>query len=68
MKGRPQAKVPWFDLAQAMEGCSYAEIELLVNEAARAALSDRRPITSNDLINALQSNPPQPKARREEFD
>jgi SpoVK/Ycf46/Vps4 family AAA+-type ATPase len=57
MKDRPQDSIDWVSVA---EDCPYytsAELEHIVNEAARMALSGRRPITQNDLLNALKSNP-----------
>jgi ATP-dependent 26S proteasome regulatory subunit len=67
MDKRPQKQISWSRIAQSMEGCSYAEIRFLVDEAARTALSDRRPITADDLLNALRENPPTPKGRQEDY-
>jgi SpoVK/Ycf46/Vps4 family AAA+-type ATPase len=58
MRDRPQQPVDWVRLAEQSEYYTSAELEYLVNEAAREALADRRPITEGDIVRALQANPP----------
>ncbi len=62
MKERPQAPIDWLGVAAATENCSFAEIEHCVNEAARAALADRRLIATEDLLRASRENRPQDKS------
>jgi transitional endoplasmic reticulum ATPase len=57
MKDRPQDKIDWHRLAEYSECCTYAELEYLVNEAARNALQHRRNIMTDDLIESLSDNP-----------
>jgi SpoVK/Ycf46/Vps4 family AAA+-type ATPase len=40
-----------------MENYTSAEIEFIVNEAARLALSQNRLISNGDLLNAAGNNP-----------
>ena len=61
MKNRPQSSIEWFVIAERAEEYSFAELKFIVDEAARAALSDRRPISTSDLAKVLEQNPPQPK-------
>jgi len=68
MKKRPQEKINWFAVADASDGYSFAELEHVVNEAARCALTDRRDILTEDLLEAIRSNPSQPKPSREEYE
>jgi tetratricopeptide (TPR) repeat protein len=67
MKDRPQSKIKWFGIAQYSEGYSFAELKFVVDEAARTALSDRRPITSDDLLAVIDRHPPQPKMSAEDY-
>ena len=67
MKDRPQSEIEWFEIAERAEGYSFAELKFTVDEAARVALSDRRPITTNDLATVLEQNPPQPKMSAEDY-
>jgi transitional endoplasmic reticulum ATPase len=58
MQNRPQDAISWVGLA---EGCplhTSAELEYVVNEAARMALADRRNICDMDIQKALKANPP----------
>jgi SpoVK/Ycf46/Vps4 family AAA+-type ATPase len=45
MQNRPQAVIDWVLLAEITEYYTPAELEYIVNEAARLALEDRRVIT-----------------------
>jgi len=56
--GRPQEKIDWFYCAIFLENYTCAEIEYLVNEAARMALDQRRPIITDDIMNAAKMNTP----------
>ena len=67
MQGRPQVEIDWYSVAELTEGCSFAELNLIVDEAARSALPERRPITTEDILSALEENPPQPKQSKEEY-
>ena len=67
MKDRPQSDIEWFQIADRAEEYSFAELKFIVDEAARVALSDRRPITTNDLATVLDQNPPHPKMAAEGF-
>ncbi|MBU0734238.1 MAG: ATP-binding protein, partial [Proteobacteria bacterium] len=58
MADRPQEKMEWLDLAKKCEFYTSAEIENIVNEAARLALQEVRPIRSDDLYQAMSENPP----------
>ena len=58
MKDRPQTDIDWNDCAQQFENYTCAEIEHLVNEAARQALDNNRPIITGDLLAAAGNNPP----------
>ena len=58
MEERPQADIDWVGLAERCECYTSAELEHVVNEAARMALSDRRLITHADIVTALVANPP----------
>ena len=67
MAGRPQEKMDWLEIAEKCEFCTSAEIENIVNVAARIALQEVRPIRSDDLSKAMSENPPgfpQKKFRR----
>jgi transitional endoplasmic reticulum ATPase len=58
MRDRPQDKIDWVTVADKCEYYTNAEIENIVNEAARIALQDRRPIRDTDLSQAISENPP----------
>ena len=67
MKDRPQSNIEWFEIAAKAEEYSFAELKFIVDEAARLALSDRRPIAMNDLETSLEQNPPQPKMSADDY-
>ena len=58
MANRPQGEIDWHDCAQQLEDYTSAEIEFVVNEAARHALSQNRPIVTGDILQAAGNNPP----------
>lgn len=58
MNGRPQGEIDWHRLAEYSECFTYAELEQVVNEAARNALQHRRDIITDDLVETLSDNPP----------
>lgn len=58
MDERPQKDINWIKIAEACSLYTTSELEHTVNEAARMALEDRRPITEEDIIKALNENPP----------
>lgn len=54
---RPQDEIDWHSCATELENYTCAEIEFIVNEAARNALAQSRPITNGDLLQAAGNNP-----------
>ncbi len=58
MANRPQEEIDWRTCASELEGYTCAEIEFVVNEAARLALGQKRPIITGDILNAAGNNPP----------
>jgi transitional endoplasmic reticulum ATPase len=52
LKDRPLGKIDWIKLAEETEIYTCAEIEELANEAARIALSTRRNIETQDIVDA----------------
>jgi len=58
MANRPQDAVDWHACAGELENYTSAEVEFVVNEAARIALSQTRPISHGDILNAAGNNPP----------
>ena len=67
MKDRPQGEIKWFEIAERSESYSFAELKFVVDEAARAALAERRPISSDDLSAVIDDHPPQPKMTAAEY-
>ncbi len=57
MEGRPQETIDWIRISEYSDCYTFAEIEHVVNEAARHALVSRVNITTNGIIEALISNP-----------
>jgi len=57
MEDRPQQSIDWLRIAEASDLYTAAELEHIVNEAARMALEDRRPITDEDILKAIDVNP-----------
>jgi len=57
MRDRPQENIDWVNIAEVCSFYSPAEIKHIVNEAARAALEDRRDITEEDILLAIKNNP-----------
>jgi len=58
MGDRPQDEIDFVRMGRECEGYTCAELEYVVNEAARQALEHRRPISAGDLLAALAANPP----------
>ena len=58
MKDRPQTEIDFIHLAEQTECYTFAEIELLVNEAAREALGNRKPISTETLLKTVLKNKP----------
>jgi transitional endoplasmic reticulum ATPase len=58
MTNRPQKAIDWHNCAVELENYTSAEVEFIVNEAARLALSYNRPISNGDILNAAGNNPP----------
>jgi transitional endoplasmic reticulum ATPase len=58
MSNRPQEAMDWHDCAVELENYTCAEIEFVVNEAARSALAQNRPIINGDIRHAAGNNAP----------
>lgn len=58
MGNRPQEQLNWITLAQECEDYTCAEIEYIVDETARFALTERRRICARDFTRALMENDP----------
>ena len=58
MKDRPQTEIEFIHLAEQTECYTFAEIELVVNEAAREALGIRKPISTEILLKTVLKNRP----------
>ena len=58
MKDRPQEAIGWLRVAEACEFYTAAELEHIINESARIALSGRRQIFEEDIFKVLEENPP----------
>jgi len=46
------------DLGEKTESYTIAELELVIEEGAKKAFQDLRPITTEDIFSAIQENPP----------
>jgi transitional endoplasmic reticulum ATPase len=57
MADRPQQAIDWHNCAIELENYTCAEIEFLVDEAARRALDESRLICTGDVLNAAGNNP-----------
>lgn len=58
MLGRPSAKIKWLYLAEMAENFTFAEIENVVNEAARLAINKNTPIDTNILGTIISETQP----------
>jgi SpoVK/Ycf46/Vps4 family AAA+-type ATPase len=58
LANRPQETIDWHNCAGELENYTSAEIEFIVNEAARIALAQNRLIGNGDILNAAGNNPP----------
>jgi len=58
MANRPQEGMDWHTIGLKLEGHTSAEIEFIVNEAARKALGEKRLIFGGDILQAARENPP----------
>jgi len=59
MEGRPQENIQWLFLAEMSEYYTFAEIEHIVNEAGRIAISQKSLITTNILGLAITTVNPE---------
>jgi transitional endoplasmic reticulum ATPase len=57
LKDRPLDKIDYTLLAEESENLTYAEIEFIVNEAARSALHDKINISTGILYKTINDNP-----------
>lgn len=58
LKDRPQVDINHIELAEQSEFYTFAELEFIVNEAARKALSSRSKITNDIVLGTLLNNKP----------
>ena len=58
MSNRPQEAIDLHNCAGELENYTCAEIEFIVNESAREALAQKRPILDGDILHAAGNNPP----------
>ena len=58
MNGRPQTEIDYIYLADQTECYTFAELEFLVNEAAREALGSRILICSETILKSILKNKP----------
>ena len=58
MKNRPQEAIEWRGCALEFDNYTCAEIEFVVNEAARSALGQQWPIATVDILQSAANNPP----------
>jgi transitional endoplasmic reticulum ATPase len=58
LRGRPLGTIDFMALARESQGYTCAELELVVNEAARHALDRARNIESEDLVRSMANNLP----------
>ena len=68
MADRPQEDIDFTEVGKECEGYTCAEIEHVVNEAARKALEKRRDICVSDLVASLAANPPTHADAKPEMD
>ena len=58
MQDRPQKTINLPDLGEKSEYYTIAELELVIEEAAKKAFQDRRPITTEDILATIHEIPP----------
>ncbi len=58
LKDRPQTEIDFIYLAEQTECYTFAELELVVNEAAREALGYRKPIATETVLKSVLKNKP----------
>ena len=58
MQDRPQKPMNWLDLGDKTESYTIAELELVIEEGAKKAFEDLRPIATEDILSAIRENPP----------
>ncbi len=58
MGNRPQEKIGWKTCATKLKGYTCAEIAHVVTEAARDALQQDRPISTEHILHSARNNPP----------
>lgn len=67
MEGRPQENIKWLFLAEMTEYFTYAEIENIVNDAGRQAISMKSFITTNILGTVISNTRPSLDSERMKF-
>jgi transitional endoplasmic reticulum ATPase len=60
---RPQRGIDHLALAQASDGFTPAEIRFVVDEAARAAVEERRTVSQEDVVAAIRGHPASSRKR-----
>jgi len=58
MAGRPQDSIDWLKIADKCEFHTAAEIEHITDQAAKIAIRYPRDITKDDILEAINENPP----------
>jgi SpoVK/Ycf46/Vps4 family AAA+-type ATPase len=58
MQDRPQKTIDWPGLAEKTDYYTSAELEHVIDEAAKKAFQDGRPMMTEDIISAIRENPP----------
>jgi len=58
MQDRPQETINWPDIGEKAEFYTIAELELVIEDAAKKAFQERRPITNEDILTAIHKIPP----------
>ena len=59
MRDRPQKPVDWVRVGEQADFYTSAELTFVIDEAARVAFKDQRPITEEDILSVLGQNPPE---------
>jgi len=58
MQDRPQKPINWLDLGERTTSYTIAELELVIEETAKKALQNLRPITTEGILSSIHENPP----------
>jgi SpoVK/Ycf46/Vps4 family AAA+-type ATPase len=58
MQDRPQKDIDWLKIAERTDFYTSAELSNIIDEAAKIALHDLRPILDEDIYSSIDKNPP----------